>query len=564
MKLPRAGSVPHPRDGGFSLVETLTSIAIMGVVMTALTTFFVSTTNTINKERGLQMAIRLASDGIELVKSLPGSTLAVGRSAKDIATQLSTDVVPNLDLRSLATTMSMVSDPTLPAGASSLNPVLPVVPEQLTVNDAVFKRHWFIGSCVMDPKLGSGAPCLLSAGIPNPLSFFRVVVAITWQNSRACAGGQCSYITDTLVASSAVDPVFNPSVTVAPPLPDNPGNQGSDLNIAARPVQLTASSSYPPLTWSAEGLPPGITINDAGLMSGTPTAAGTYVVRVIVKDNASTNDASFNWVVNPLPKLVVPDQTFDAGSVVAFQVPLPGGTPKLAWTATGLPAGLTIDPLTGIVKGTTTASGAAAVANVTVGVTDSFGQKSSATFKWNTKVAVQYPNASTPIALTKDVAYSGSVVAAGGSGGYTFSSPNMPPGLSMSTAGLVTGKITSGTRFLVTVNVKDSNGVTNSTVVPVNVTVPSGLRITTPALTAPDKSSPKSTALTYTPVATGGTTPYTWTASAVTNLPTGLSLNTTTGAITGTPSAQGAWVVVLTVTDKTGATSSFAFTWTIT
>src|SRR3954467_11396284 len=106
-----------PPDEGFSLVETLTAIAIMGVVMTALTTFFVSTTNTINKERGLQMAIRLASDGIELVRSLPGSTLAVGRSATDIAGQFATDTVPGLDLAALKSTMTPVSDPALPAGA---------------------------------------------------------------------------------------------------------------------------------------------------------------------------------------------------------------------------------------------------------------------------------------------------------------------------------------------------------------------------------------------------------------------------------------------------------------
>jgi hypothetical protein len=285
------------------------------------------------------------------------------------------------------------------------------------------------------------------------------------------------------------------------------------------------------------------------------------VVRVVVKDNASTNDASFNWVVNALPKLTVPDQTWDAGSAVAYQVPLTGGTPKLTWTATGLPSGLSIDPATGIIKGTTTATGAAAVATVTVGVTDSFGRKSSATFKWNTKVALQYPNSTTPIALTKGSAYTGSVSAFGGSGSYTFSSPNMPTGLSISPAGLVTGTLNSGTRYLVTLNVRDSNGVTNTATVPVNVTVNSGLRVTAPSLTAPDKSSAKSTALTYTLAATGGTTPYTWAAQ---NLPTGLTLTAGTGVITGTPSAAGVFVVNLTVTDKTGAVSAFAFTWTIT
>ncbi|MFI5911456.1 putative Ig domain-containing protein [Dactylosporangium sp. NPDC051541] len=551
-------------DDGFSLVETLTAIAIMGVVMTALTTFFVSTTNTVNKERGLQMAIRLASDGVELVKSLPGSSLPVGRSLSDVTGLLTSDPIPGLDIGQLKSSMTLAADNSLPIGAASLNPVLPVQPEIIPVNDASFERHWFVGSCVVNAaKLLTDPSCLLpSPVIPNPLAYYRVVIAVTWQNSRACAGGECSYITDTLVAASSTDPVFNPSVTVAPPLPDNPGNQASDVGVPIIPLTLTATSSYPPLTWSApEGLPAGITINDAGQVTGTPTTPGTYVVRVVVKDNASTNDASFNWVVNPVPKLTVPDQTWDAGSTVSYQVPVTGGTPALTWSATGLPSGLSIDPATGIIKGSSTATGAAAVANVTVTVKDSFKQTATATFKWNTKVAVQYPNSTTPIALTKGAAYSGSVSAFGGSGGYTFSSPYLPPGLTMSPAGLVTGTVTSGTRYLITVNVKDSNGVTNSTVVPVNVTVPTGLRISTPALTAPDKSSPKSTALTYTVAATAGTAPYTW---AVSNLPAGLALNPSTGAITGTPTTAGASVVNLTVTDKTGATSAFAFVWTIT
>jgi prepilin-type N-terminal cleavage/methylation domain-containing protein len=552
-----------PPDGGFSLVETLTSIAIMGVVMTALTTFFVSTTNTINKERGLQMAIRLAHDGVETVRSMAGPSLVSGRSMLDVTNQYLTDRVPNLDLMALKNTMTPAADLKLDINAASDNPVLPVVPEVLTVNDATFRRHWYVGTCVMDPGLRN-APCVLSTIIANPLAFYRVVVAVTWQNSRACAGGECSYVTDTLVAAATSDPIFNPSVTVTPPLPDNPGNQTVDVGVPIAPLTLTATTSYPPITWQAEALPPGLTISDAGVITGTPTVASTYVVRVVVTDKASTNDASFNWVVNPLPTITQPpDQTWDAGAAVSYPVPLVGGTAPYGWTATGLPAGLAIAPTTGVITGSTTATGAAAAASVTVKVTDKFARSSTATFKWNTKVAVQFPNATTPIALTKGTAYNGSVVAAGGTGSYTFSSPNLPPGLSMSAAGLVTGTVTSGTRYLVTVAVKDSNNVTNSVVVPVDVTVPTGLRITAPTSAAPDKTGTKGTAVAATTVtAAGGSPPYTWSA---TNLPPGIAIANSgnNGTLTGTPSTVGTYVVTLTVTDKLGATSAFAFVWKV-
>ncbi|MEV6927747.1 prepilin-type N-terminal cleavage/methylation domain-containing protein [Dactylosporangium sp. NPDC051485] len=562
-------------DEGFSLVEVLTSLAIMGVVMTALTTFFISTTNTINKQRGLQIAIRYAHDGVEMVRSLPGPKLAQGRTAIDVANQFLTDRVPNLDLTALKDSMKPAVDSTLDPTTASANPpppqLLPTIPETRTFDGTVFRRHWYLGTCVMDPKLSdmdpklSDASCLLSSRVSNPMSFYRVVVAVTWQNSRACAGGECSYMTDTLISGSTSDPIFNPSVTVTPPLPDNPGNQTSEVTVAITALRLTASTAYPPITWSAENLPPGLSISDAGVVTGTPTVAGVYVVRMVVKDQAGTNDTSFNWTVNALPAVTQPaNQTWDAGSAVSYTVPMTGGTAPMAWTATGLPAGLSIAPTTGVITGSSTATGAAAAATVKVAVTDTYGKTANATFQWNTKVAVQKPNATNPIALTKGTAYSGSVDAAGGSGGYTFSSPNLPPGLSMSPAGLITGTITGGTRYLVTINVTDSRGATNSTVVPVNVTVDSGLRITSPAASAPDRTGTKGTAIaTQTATATDGTTPYTWSA---TNLPPGITLTTTNnnGVMTGTPTTSGSYEVTLKVTDRTGATSTFTFVWKIT
>jgi Putative Ig domain len=60
--------------------------------------------------------------------------------------------------------------------------------------------------------------------------------------------------------------------------------------------------------------------------------------------------------------------------------------------------------------------------------------------------------------------------------------------------------------------------------------------------------------------ASGGTPPYTWTASG---LPAGLSINATSGAVTGTPTTAGTSSVTVTAKDSTGATGSTSFTWTV-
>jgi Putative Ig domain/Subtilase family len=61
--------------------------------------------------------------------------------------------------------------------------------------------------------------------------------------------------------------------------------------------------------------------------------------------------------------------------------------------------------------------------------------------------------------------------------------------------------------------------------------------------------------------ASGGTTPYTWSASG---LPAGLSISSSTGLITGSPTTAGTSNVTVTVTDAASKTGTASFTWTVT
>jgi hypothetical protein len=86
------------------------------------------------------------------------------------------------------------------------------------------------------------------------------------------------------------------TVTVA-----NPGNQSSTVGTAASlQTQATDSASGQTLTYSATGLPAGLSINSAsGLISGTPTAAGTSTVTVTARDTTgASGSTSFGWTVS--------------------------------------------------------------------------------------------------------------------------------------------------------------------------------------------------------------------------------------------------------------------------
>ncbi len=80
-----------------------------------------------------------------------------------------------------------------------------------------------------------------------------------------------------------------------------PGNQTSTVGTAASlQVSATDSASGQTLTYSASGLPAGLSINSStGLISGTPTTAGTSSVTVTATDTTGAHGtASFSWTVS--------------------------------------------------------------------------------------------------------------------------------------------------------------------------------------------------------------------------------------------------------------------------
>lgn len=90
-------------------------------------------------------------------------------------------------------------------------------------------------------------------------------------------------------------------------VPDRDGltfvSPGSQTSALGSPVVLAmgATTSAPPLTWSANGLPPGLAIASAtGVISGTPTTAGSFTATVTAQDAASRSASqTFAWTIDP-------------------------------------------------------------------------------------------------------------------------------------------------------------------------------------------------------------------------------------------------------------------------
>jgi hypothetical protein len=220
---------------------------------------------------------------------------------------------------------------------------------------------------------GSGLPGGLSlsasgsiSGTPTAAGQFTLAATVT-DSKGATASGKFAI---TIV------PADLSIVTVS--LPD--GVVG-----VAYTASLTASGGVPPYAWTVTGLPGGVTAAADGSISGTPTAAGKFTVKVSVSDASGTAatappnvSKSYTVTISPAPLAITtataPNGTVGTAYTASFAAS--GGTAPYTFSASGLPAGLSMSAA-GAISGTPTAPGAA---TIVVTVKDSSGASTSRSF----------------------------------------------------------------------------------------------------------------------------------------------------------------------------------------
>ena len=158
------------------------------------------------------------------------------------------------------------------------------------------------------------------------------------------------------------------------------------------------------------------------------------------------------------------------------------------------------------------------------------------------------------------VAYFQSIGATGGVLPYTWSvaSGSLPGGLTLDSAGTISGTPTAPGSFGFTIQVKD--GASAAATAVFNLTIaPSGTLAITTSSTLPSGSA--GSAYSQTLAATGGTAPYTWSVASG-SLPDGLAIGGD-GALSGTPTAAGSSSFTVQVRDSVSATATRTFTLTV-
>ncbi|TWQ11162.1 autotransporter domain-containing protein [Xanthomonas vasicola] len=320
---------------------------------------------------------------------------------------------------------------------------------------------------------------------------------------------------------------------------------------------LTASGGTPGYTFvvSAGALPAGLTLNASGVLSGTPTASGSFNFTVTATDNGAPTSGSRAYTLTvaganvTLPATTLPAGT--AGQAYSSAItPATGGIAPYTYALTGgtLPSGITLNTNSGALTGNSTSVGSF---GFTVTATDSTtGSSSQGTQSYIltiTAPTIAVAPSAVPTA-TRGTAYSQTLRASGGMAAYSYAitSGALPAGITLASNGTLSGTATVEGTFNFTVQATDANSFTGAQACSLTV---AGPNLVLPASALPAGTAGQAYAAAVTP-ATGGTAPYRYAVTAGA-LPGGVVLDAATGGLSGTPTVSGTFTFTLTVTDST-------------
>jgi alpha-tubulin suppressor-like RCC1 family protein len=403
-----------------------------------------------------------------------------------------------------------------------------------------------VGSAYASTLAGSGGttPYSWSAtGLPGGLSLDSTTGVI--RGTPTTAGSSPVAITLTDAGKQTVAKTLTFSIVAAPVIVTSSLPDGTVDGLYSFP--LTGAGGTTPYSWSATGLPAGLNLDsNTGVISGTPTTVKSSSVVVTLTDTGTqTVSKTLDLSIIAAPLIVTPSLP-DAvvGSAYSASLAGTGGTTPYSWSATGLPGGLSLEMSTGVVSGTPTMAGSSLV---TIALSDASARTVSGTIRLVVVDVLTIPTNSLPVARVGN-GYSTTVAGGGGTTPYIWSATGLPDGLSMdSTTGEMSGTPTTAGSSAVTITVADASGRVVSRAFSMEV-LAGVLTIITDRLPPATVGAAYSTTL----AGGGGATPYAWSA---TGLASGLSLDATTGLISGTPTAGGSSSVVVTLTDASEQTA---------
>ena len=347
-----------------------------------------------------------------------------------------------------------------------------------------------------------------------------------------------------------------PFTIVAGPTLACSATSSGEVGVPFNSGSMTVTGGVGPYTFSVAtgAIPSGLTLNTStGAVTGTASAAGTFTLQV--------KDANNKVATGTCPFTIVAAPTLACSATSSGEVGVPFNSGSMTVTggvgpytfsvATGaIPAGLTLNTSTGAVTGTATAAG-----TFTLQVKDANNKVATGTCPFTIVAGPTLACSATSSGEVGVVFNSGPMTVTGGVGPYTFSvaSGAIPAGLLLNAStGAVTGTATAAGTF--TLQVKDANNKVATGTCPFTI-------VAAPTLACSATSSGE-VGLVFNSgpmTVTGGVGPYTFSVASGA-IPAGLSLNASTGAVTGTATVAGTFYLQVKDANNKVATGTCPFT----
>lgn len=396
--------------------------------------------------------------------------------------------------------------------------------------------------------IGGTAPFNCSAtGLPTGLTINASTCVISGTPTVVATNSGAITVTDANMGTATQ--AFSINVPSAPPTITSATTKVCIQNVACS-YQITATNS--PTSYSATGLPPGLALNVVtGLISGVPTVGGLFTVTVCSGNFYGTGCQevifSIAWC-SCIPFITSP--TSASGIIGAsFSYQITATNSPTSYSASSLPPGLMVNTSTGLISGTPTTVG---IYPVTVFASNASGAGSQAV-TLNIDACPCPPPITSPIAAYGITGVSFSYYITATNSPTSYSASPLPPGLTVDTStGLISGIPTAVGPYSVTVCAANANGASCQIV---GIVITLGMPVISSATSA---TCGVNLPCSYQIAATNSPLSY-----AATPLPDGMTLNVSTGLISGVPTTAGITNTVVTATNATGTSSPVTVVFTI-
>ena len=297
------------------------------------------------------------------------------------------------------------------------------------------------------------------------------------------------------------------------------------------------------------------TINSNTQITATAPAgsAGTVDVTVTTVGGTSATSAADQYTYVPAPTVTAVSPA-SGSSLGGSTVTLTGtnftGATAVTFGSTAA-TGFTVNSATQI----TAIAPAGSAGTVNVRVTTAGGTSATGAADQFTYVAITVTPATLAGTPKVGVSFSETLTASGGATPYTFAmagGSTLPAGLSLSSAGVISGTPTAAGPFSFTVQATDNSSISGQRAY--SGSVAAAAVVLTPAASTLPAARLNTAYAGQTFTASGGTAPYTYASSGT--LPTGMTFNASTGVLGGTPTAAGSFTFTITATDSSTGTGA--------